>query len=50
MQGDAEASKFYVLERGAATVRIHKEEWGEERTVHEYQAGRCGRRHTAVLE
>lgn len=29
-----------MLERGAADVRIHKEEWGEERKVHTYQPGR----------
>lgn len=40
-QGDADAHTFYVLERGAAEVRIHKEEWGEERTVHAYEPGRC---------
>lgn len=40
LQGDTEASTFYVLERGAADVRIHKEEWGEERKVHTYQPGR----------
>jgi hypothetical protein len=38
-QGDTEASTFYVLERGSADVRIHKEEWGEERKVHTYQPG-----------
>ena len=40
MQGDTDASTFYVLERGSADVRIHKEEWGEERKVHTYQPGR----------
>ncbi|KAI7838861.1 hypothetical protein COHA_007362 [Chlorella ohadii] len=36
-QGDTDASTFYVLERGSADVRIHKEEWGEECKVHTYQ-------------
>ncbi|EFN52025.1 hypothetical protein CHLNCDRAFT_54794 [Chlorella variabilis] len=38
-QGDTDASKFYVLERGAADVLLFKEEWGEERAVHSYQPG-----------
>lgn len=40
LQGDTEASKFYVLERGAAEARIFRDEWGEERTVLTYSPGR----------
>lgn len=39
LQGDIDASKFYVLERGAADVLLRKEEWGAERRVHAYAPG-----------
>ena len=39
-QGDPDAHRFYVLERGAADVFLFREEWGEERWVHTYQPGR----------
>lgn len=54
-QGDTDAHKFYVMERGAADVHIFKEEWGEERPVLSYGPGRwapgpweggSGRQHT----
>jgi hypothetical protein len=39
LQGDTDASKFYVMERGSADVLLFKEEWGEQRTVHSYAPG-----------
>ncbi|KAL4451289.1 hypothetical protein ABPG77_009361 [Micractinium sp. CCAP 211/92] len=38
-QGDTDAHKFYVMERGAADVHIYKEAWGEERPVLSYGPG-----------
>lgn len=32
-QGDTDATKYYVVERGSFDVYVHKEEWGEERKV-----------------
>lgn len=39
-QGDTDASKFYVLERGGAEARLYRDEWGEERAVKQYEPGR----------
>ncbi|GAB4820005.1 hypothetical protein N2152v2_007051 [Parachlorella kessleri] len=38
-QGDTEASKFYVLERGTCDAYLYRESWGQERQVHTYQPG-----------
>lgn len=43
-QGDTDAHKFYVMERGAADVHIYKEAWGEERPVLSYGPGRWASR------
>jgi CRP-like cAMP-binding protein len=39
-QGDTDATKYYVVERGALDVYVHKEEWGEERKVFTCTAGK----------
>lgn len=39
-QGDIDANKFYVLERGSCDAFIYRESWGEERRVHTYTPGR----------
>lgn len=41
VQGDTNATEFYVLECGKAEVYVQKTEWGASRKVLTYNSGRC---------
>jgi hypothetical protein len=42
VQGDTDATKFYVIEKGVCSVHVASEPNGTPRKVLTYQPGRCG--------
>lgn len=48
-QGDTNATKFYVLERGACDVFVESEAWSGARKVHAYRPARQARFPAAVV-